>query len=41
MLLAMLLVGNNESAIAKNAGKSLVISIAMAMQRYDVGRIAQ
>jgi len=27
-----MLVGNNESATTKNAGESLVISIAMAMQ---------
>jgi hypothetical protein len=32
-------VGNNESATTKNAGKSLVISITMVMQRYDVGCI--
>jgi hypothetical protein len=35
-----MLVGNNELATTKNAGESLVISIAMAMQRYDAGRIA-
>ena len=34
-------VGNNKSASTKNAGKSLVISIAMWMWRYNVGRIAQ
>jgi hypothetical protein len=34
-------VGNNKSASTKNAGKSLVISIAMWMWRYNVGCIAQ
>jgi hypothetical protein len=34
-----MVVGNNESTATKNAGKSLAISIAMAMQRYDAGRI--
>jgi len=33
-------VGKNKLATTKNAGKSLVISIAMAKQRYDAGRIA-
>jgi hypothetical protein len=33
--------GDNESTTTKNAGKSVAISIAMAMQRYDVGRITQ
>jgi len=32
---------NNESATTKNAGKSLVILIAMVMQCYDVRRIAR
>ena len=36
-----MLVGNNKSATTKNADKSLAISIAMWMQRYDAGRIAQ
>jgi len=36
-----MLVGNNESATKKNAGKSLVISIAMRMRRCDAGRIAR
>ena len=36
-----MVVGNNESTAAKNAGKSMAISIAMAMQRFDAGRIAQ
>jgi len=35
-----MLVGNNESATTKNAGESLVISIAMRMRRCDAGRIA-
>jgi hypothetical protein len=30
---------NNESATTKYAGKLLVISIAMWMRQYDVGRI--
>jgi hypothetical protein len=34
-------VGDNESMATKNAGESMAISIAMAMQRYDAGRIAQ
>jgi len=33
--------GNNESATTKNAGESLVISIAMRMRRYDAGCISQ
>ena len=32
--------GNYKSATTKNAGESLAISIAMAMQRYNPGRIA-
>ncbi len=35
-----MVVGNNESTATKNAGKSMAFSIAMAMQRYDSGRIA-
>ena len=31
--------GENESTATKTAGKSMAISIAMAMQRYDAGRI--
>ena len=31
--------GDNEISDAKNEGKSLAISIAMAMQRYVAGRI--
>jgi len=34
-------VGDNEIGDDKNEGESLAISIAMAMQRYDVGHIAQ
>ena len=33
--------GNNKSTAIKNAGKSMAISIAMAMQRYNAGPIAQ
>jgi hypothetical protein len=33
--------GNNISGTTKIAGKSLAISIAMAMQRYNAGRIDQ
>jgi len=36
-----MVVGNNESTATKNAGKSMAILIAVAMQRYDAGRIAQ
>jgi hypothetical protein len=36
-----MLVGNNELATTKNAGKLLAISIAMRMRRYDAGCIAQ
>jgi hypothetical protein len=35
-----MIVGNNESTATKNAGESMSISIAMAMQRYDAGHIA-
>ena len=35
-----MVVGDNESTATKNAGDSLAISIAMAMQRYDAGCIA-
>jgi len=34
-------VGDNEIGDDKNEGKSLVILIAMVMQRYDVGHIAR
>jgi hypothetical protein len=33
-------VGDNEIGDDKNKGESLAISIAMAMQQYDAGRIA-
>jgi hypothetical protein len=33
-------VGNNEIGDDKHEGESLAILIAMAMQRYDLGRIA-
>jgi len=36
-----MLVGNNRSTAIKIAGKSMAILIAMAMQRYDSGRIAR
>ncbi len=35
-----MVVGNIESTTTKNAEKSLAISMAMAMQRYDARRIA-
>jgi hypothetical protein len=35
-----MVVANNEIDKTKNAGKLTTISMAMAMQRYDVGRIA-
>jgi hypothetical protein len=34
-------VGDNEIGDDKSAGESMAISIAMAMQRFDTGRIAQ
>jgi hypothetical protein len=34
-----MIVANNEINKTKNAGKSTTISMAMAMQRYDAGRI--
>jgi hypothetical protein len=34
-------VGDNEIGDNKNEGKRLAISIAMATQQYNVGRIAQ
>jgi len=40
MLLAMV-VGDNGSTATKIACKSLAVLIAMAMQQYNVGRIAQ
>ena len=36
-----MLLGNNQLATTKNAGKSLVISIAMWVWQYNVGRITQ
>jgi hypothetical protein len=36
-----MVVTNNELDETKNAGKSTTISMAVAMQRYDVGRIAR
>ena len=36
-----MVVGDNESTATKNAGESMVISIVMAMQRYDARRIAR
>ncbi len=35
-----MLLGNNESTTPKNVGKSLMILIAMRMQRYEAGHIA-
>jgi len=34
-----MVVGNNELMATKNAGKSMAISIAMAMQQYNAGCI--
>ena len=36
-----MVVANNEIDETKNAGKSMTILMAMAMQRYNVGRIAR
>jgi len=36
-----MVVANNEIDETKNAGKSTTISVAMAMQWYDAGRIAR
>ncbi len=36
-----MVVANNELTATKNADKSLVISTAMAMQRYDARHIAR
>ena len=36
-----MVVGDNESMATKNAGKLMVISIAMAIQQYDVWRITR
>ena len=35
-----MVVGNNKLTATKNAGESMEISIAMAMQWYDAWRIA-
>jgi len=35
-----MVVANNKIGETKNAGKLMPISMAMAMQRYDVGHIA-
>ena len=36
-----MVVGDNKSTATKNAGESMAILIAMAMQWYDAGRIAR
>jgi hypothetical protein len=36
-----MLVGNNQSATTKNAGKLLTILIAMEMRQYDAEHITQ
>jgi len=36
-----MVVANNEIDETQNAGKLTTISVAMAMQRYDAGRIAR
>ena len=36
-----MVVGDNKSTATKNAGELMAISIAMAMQWYDAGRIAR
>jgi hypothetical protein len=36
-----MVMANNEIDETKNAGKLTTISMAMAMQQYDVGRISQ
>ena len=36
-----MVVGDNESTATKNAGESMAISTAMAMQRYDAGHITR
>ena len=36
-----MVVGDNKSTATKNAGESMAISIAMAMQWYDVGCIVR
>ena len=34
-----MVVGDSESTATKNAGESMAILIAMAMQRYDAGNL--
>ncbi len=36
-----MVVGDNKSTATKNEGESMAISIAVAMQWYDAGRIAR
>ncbi len=36
-----MVVGDNESTATKNSGKSMANLIAMAIQRYDVGRFVR
>ncbi len=36
-----MVVGDNKSTATQNAGELMAISIAMAMQWYDAGRIAR
>ncbi len=36
-----MVLGDNESTATKNAGESMAILIAMAMQRYDAGHITR
>ncbi len=36
-----MVVGDNKATATKNAGKLLAISVAMAMQQYHAGHIAQ
>jgi len=36
-----MVVGDSKSTATKNAGELMAISIAMAMQWYDAGRIAR
>jgi hypothetical protein len=36
-----MVVGENKLTATKNAGKSMAISVAMAMQQYDAGRISR
>jgi hypothetical protein len=36
-----MVVANNKIDETKNAGKSTTVSVAMAMQQYDAGRITR